>query len=375
MEIRIVKNEQDLVSIEQKWNELAYYSTNNFNWVYKWWLSHKENNDLKVIVAEKDNEIIGIAPLYIENARALKYFKIKKLTFLGQRISDNIDFLIKEDKNREQTFERLLRYITENLKFDLLELNQVNSGCINFDLWQKYASLCNFEFETIADNPVARLADFKSYDEYFNQLSKNHKTNLKRIQNKIKRDFNKVEYLFDKDIKEQDIETVANINIKRQIDLYNKGNLERCSYFTDKQNESFIKDYFCNDSSDSKILSCLKCNDNIIAYTLLTMNNAILTFWNTAFDPDYEKYSPSKLLINEQIKYAFDNNYKYFNFMEGSEGYKLDWSNESYTIYDIKKLNSLKAKLIFSFRQYLPNFMLTKFYTSSLKQIIKNNNN
>ena len=48
----------------------------------------------------------------------------------------------------------------------------------------------------------------------------------------------------------------------------------------------------------------MKCNETVISYYLILLNNNTIAFWSTGFDNDYEMYAPTKLLINEIVKYA-----------------------------------------------------------------------
>ncbi|MCK7486011.1 MAG: hypothetical protein MZU97_11015 [Bacillus subtilis] len=61
----------------------------------------KNNNDLKILAAIVDDEIVGIAPLYAKKISVFNLIKIKKLCFLAEEISTYLDFIIKENSDRE----------------------------------------------------------------------------------------------------------------------------------------------------------------------------------------------------------------------------------------------------------------------------------
>ncbi|EKE03561.1 MAG: hypothetical protein ACD_20C00184G0004 [uncultured bacterium] len=371
MNIRIVKSDKDFLALKPDWDRLAQglQSFNKFDWIYIWWRHFQKNNDLNILVAEKDGIILGIAPLYIKYINAFKLLSFKKVSFLGGQISDYLDFLIQQDENREKVFIALLNHLLHELSFDILELKQINSNYPNFDLWQKYARELRLKFVDygiFSKCHNLRLTKFKSYEEYFDQLSKNHKKSLKQKQNKVKKEFNTVEYVFLKDITEKDIDIIADLNIKRQKFLIEKGNEDRFCYFTKRQEREFISDYFCNGSSFSKLLAYLKCDGKVIAYNLLVVNQEGMCYWNGGFDTDYEVYSPSKLLFNELIKYSFENNYKYFDFMRGSDPFKLQWTNEINLNYILSKKN-FRAELAYMLKFGLLGPLVDKFRSASVK--------
>src|SRR3989339_233675 len=148
MNIRVIENKKDFLNLKNDWDRLSQdlITVNKFEWLYKWWNNFEKGNDLKILIVEKDRKIIGIAPLYIENSRALRFFPFKKLCFLGGRISDYLDFIIDQNQNREAVFSAFLDYILNNLSCDFIDLKQIYSNYPNFDLWEKYADSLNLNF-------------------------------------------------------------------------------------------------------------------------------------------------------------------------------------------------------------------------------------
>ncbi|EKE03559.1 MAG: hypothetical protein ACD_20C00184G0002 [uncultured bacterium] len=372
MNIKIIDNEQEFLKLKDDWNRLSsgLITVNNFNWAYSWWKHHKKSDKLQIIVARLNNKVVGIAPLYLKHMSVFKYLKFTKLCFLGGDLSDYLDFLIQQDSNRESIFTSLLGHSLNNISYDYLGLGQINSNYTNIDLWEKYSKSLNLKFKSYRECHKINLAEFKSADDYINNLSKNLKKDIRRIQNKIERDFDKVEYVFKKDITEKDIEIIANMNIKRQKDLIEKGVNDRFCYFIEKEKANFIKDYFCNGDSGSKMIVYLKCNDIPIAYDMVLQNYNSISFWNGTIDPDYEKYSPTKLLMIEFIKYAFENDITIIDFLRGDDPYKLQWTNDFSLNYNLTKTKSLKARLAYLYKECLPESMLQKLKSTDIRVLL-----
>ncbi len=362
MNIRVVENDAGFLSLRGDWSRLAedLAPFQKFDWIYRWWKYFKEGNNLKILVAEENNEIVGIAPLYIKNVKIFKYLTIKKLSFLAEDVSLYLDFLIQQNKDRESCFQILFSYILNNLSFDILELNDINSHYSNFDLWQKYVNSKNLNFKVFYKCPKIRLFKYKSYKDYFNQLSRKEKLSLKAAQNKIKKNNVLVEYLFKKDVKREDIETVANIHIKRQQTLYGKGQKGRFSHFTNELKTNFIRDYFCFGDTDSKMFVSMKCDGIVISYILVLLSKNTLFHWNSAFDSNYKTYTPTKLLSHELIKYAFENNYEYFDFGRGNDTYKLKWTDDISLNYNLFLKKSFNGKFVCLCEDIIPEFLKPK---------------
>jgi CelD/BcsL family acetyltransferase involved in cellulose biosynthesis len=356
IKINLIEDIKCFELLEKDWNRLAkgLAPINSFEWMFKWWKYFKENNELKIVVAQKNNQIVGIAPVYIKISRALKLFKLKKLSFLGGEISDYLDFLIIQDSNREQVFLSMLDYIINNISYDYLELSHINTEYPNFDLWQKYSKRRGLEFILSKECPIIELSQYSTYNEYLDRISKSVKRNLTNRQNKLVNDGFNMEIIIKNDINKEDIQIIGDINLNRQIYKVNQGELKRFCYFSDPQKLDFIKDYFCTNINNSKILAYLKLNGDIVSYILALLDDTTLYYWNTAVNTDYLTYGPSKFLISELVKLAFEKNLKCFDFMRGKSSYKLKWSNSEKENYDLSAKKSLKAKLVYLYRDHRP---------------------
>lgn len=362
MNIRVVTDDKEFLSLNDDWDKLAkgLIPFQRFNWMYTWWKYFKESNDLKILVINDGDKIFGIAPLFIKNMSFFKFLTIRKLCFLGDGIAPYSDFLIQQDQNREQVFQLLFRFIFVHLSFDIVWLSNINSQNPHFDLWQKYTHLTNLKLEVTYRCPKICFSMYTSYKDYFDRLSKNHKQSLKFRQNKVMKSGIDVEYVFKRDITEEDMKTIATVHIKRQTFLSQRNIPGRFSYFANTKIMDFLKDYFCRCNHDTKILAYMKFNGLPVSYILLIANENTLFYWNTAFDNDYAFFSPTKLLINELIKYAFENNFTHLDFLRGSNLYKLQWSNDMSVNYQLKIRKTIKAKLSYLYKSVAPEFLLPK---------------
>lgn len=361
--IDVINDEEKFLELESDWNRLSQgmIAINSFEWMQNWWKNFKKSNELNILIARQNGKIAGIAPLYIDNGVALKILKFKKLCFLGGDISDYQDFLIEDNDHRETVFKALFEYIINNISYDLLELKQISSFYPNFDLWQKYAGTVDAKFSSIMECHKVQLSGFSTYQDYYNQLGTSHKDHIRKGQNRANKDFKKVEYIFKQDISKEDIDDIADLNIQRQKDKFEQGDEKRFCYFLDNAKSSFIKDFFCESPTKGKMLSILKFGDEIVTYHLMLPWGNTLSMWNTAFNAKYHKYNPAKLLINEIIKYAFDNNYVTVDFLRGKDPHKLKWTNDFSENYILERKKTLKAKLIFFYRENIPDFLKKKY--------------
>ncbi len=353
MQIEIIKTQEDFLTLKPDWDRLAKGLTpiSQFDWAYQWWQHFQQGNNLLILVAKQNNQIVGIAPLYLTKERIFKIFSLKKLCFLGGNTNDYNDFLIQKDTYREIIFEKLINFILKKLSYDLLELKFISTDYPNYDLWQKFKRKKELEFVYFLDFNQIHLNKFEDYQNFYSKLSRNVKSSINYRKNRIKKDNCDLKYIFKEHISEEDLNEIAKTHTKRQEFLLDNGDFQRNCFFKDPKRSNFLKDYLATKQNSEKLLAIMQCDNTIVAYILLFINNKKLYYWNSAFDPAYNEYCPSKLLLNELVQYAYSNDYQLIDFMGGNEYYKEQWSNYSGKIYNFTERKTLKSKLIDSYRK------------------------
>jgi len=348
MEFEIIKNDREFLALKPDWDRLSTdrHIINGFEWNYTWWKCNSHGRELNIVVMKDDkNIVVGIAPLCIEYEKTLKFFKTRTLAFIGGKVSDYRDFLI-DKSNKSHYFKELWNYVINQIPCDSIEFTQINTFYANFDEWKALSALSNITFEENMECRRIKLSNYRSYEDYFETLKPKHQRNVKRCMNKIEREFTDHEFVIKNNITEEEFEEVAKININRQKTLFEKGNTTRFCYFMNTGSYNFMKEFFCNDPGNSKSLAYIRCDGEMIAYMLNMSDGVCFSCWNGTLNPDYEKYSPFKLLVNHLIRHAFENNYKYFDFMRGRDTYKLEWIDDFTYNFTLKADKSLASRLV-----------------------------
>ena len=125
-----------------------------------------------------------------------------------------------------------------------------------------------------------------------------------------------------------------------------------------KNDEGFIAVLY---DENNKLLSyayCLEDDDTVYFYQYTTDSN-----------PLYRKYSLGKILVHNLLKYCIEmNKYEKFDFMNGEQGYKLEWAKQSDEVYI--KVNGKSFKSYF--RYYLLKFKIYLQFNNLLRDKLKN---
>lgn len=116
MLIKEISTQQGFNNLRSVWNALLQQSGSNtifatFEWLYTWWEHFGQDKKLFILLAQEGEDVIGIAPLMIEEKKILRYVPIKVISFIGTGISDYADFIIVKEREKVITlfFEYLLK--------------------------------------------------------------------------------------------------------------------------------------------------------------------------------------------------------------------------------------------------------------------------
>ncbi len=71
-----------------------------------------------------------------------------------------------------------------------------------------------------------------------------------------------------------------------------------------------------------------------------------------AYDPELEKYSPGRLLLENLLEWCFSKRLEIFDFTGGGEAYKLEWANVEVLLFKYELSLTLKGKLFMMASDY-----------------------
>jgi hypothetical protein len=135
-----------------RWNELLLNSSSKnifltYEWLKNWWAVFGHNKELLILTAEKNNKLLGIAPLYIEKVTVIKLFTLRQVCFLGDKHvgSDFLDFIIqKEQEHKVIPF--FMDYLQRVVSWHRLVFDDINedspSLVILYNLSKKLSFSC-----------------------------------------------------------------------------------------------------------------------------------------------------------------------------------------------------------------------------------------
>jgi CelD/BcsL family acetyltransferase involved in cellulose biosynthesis len=348
-------------NLYDSWNEILSQTTCaniqlTYEWLSSWWEVFGENERLSLITITDEGKIIGIAPLIITKVINKAGLKLRKLTFVGDGLTDYHDLLVVNDR-RKEALQILLKFIVNSKEnWDAIHFRNVRSDSPNLPVLRDAFQAMPLTFIERINIQSPYISIDRNWMNYYGALGRNIKSDIQRRLNYLTR-MGKAEF-----IHLHKVDDVTNtLGIIKSIHEKCQGAKGEISWYTNDKRFRFVS-LILKRFGDRKWLDIVffKLNEKIIAYYLGFVYDNVVYFWNTGFDPEFSKMSPGKLLLHHWIKDAFEAGYKEFDFMVGEEPYKFQWTSRTRPNYEL-----------FLFKDTVRSRLLKGYYT--FKPILKKN--
>jgi len=322
--VAVISDSHEFALLRDEWNELLEISNQNtiflrWEWLYNWWEVYGTGSgQLCIYVARENGRLLGIAPLCIQK----KYRYFKELSFLGTNVicSDHLDFILYQNREKEVLHEILLA-ISSNNNWDTLELRNISSTSTIISAIESFFGrnkvFIDRKYTTCPYIPLT--SPWETVYSAYSPL----------IRNVIKRKSKKLEKLH----KISYCETTSDSDVRNVFAHFIE--LNKLRFEQKKMRSPFCDADFCRfhenvvaDLSPKGMVrfGFVKADDNFIAgIYLLTYNNSH-SYYQSGFDPAWDNYSPGTLLFHNSIKTAYEQGAKEFDFLQGDEKYKSNWT-------------------------------------------------
>ena len=331
MEVQVIRDFEEFKALKDEWNKTLMKSQCNtfyltFEWLSTWWQYFGEGDELFVILIRDDGKLIGAAPLMIKKTQLGGITVDRKLQFIAHDVSDYMDFMItdKPEKCFSLIFDQIK--MRSNL-WDWAEFVYIPENSPLLSYWLNQSGLKEVRDISV----VIDLTKYQNWEEYFRSLDKKVRDDVKRQENNLKRMGEiSLEIFTDYD--------QINSTLSKFFELHRKRWAEE-GFKSQFQDERLKKRYLALaevlSSSGRVELSCLKVDQVIAALHFGFVYNERYYYYTPAFNPEFKKFSPGKLLLANLIRNSFEKRFKKFDLLRGAEKYKFFWSDNKISLYGI----------------------------------------
>ncbi len=295
-----------------------------WEWLYTWWLHLPGKRKIHIIVVRQDGLLIALAPLALRPASIRRLMPWRVLEFLasGSVGSDYLSFLIRPGHEQIAVHE-ISRSLTQSGR--MLELVRIEKSSVPMAELSRQLQESGWKSVGLTTNycPYSILSGH-TWESYLDSLHANHRINLGKMLRRLHKDF---------DVTLQ----VAATESERQwaMDVFVRLHLRRWSGKggSTALNRQELIDFHRAFSGISLEQGWLKL------YTLLLDGAPVSSLYvfkyrnvyhhyQSAFDPDYHKYSLGTVIIALAIKDAIEDGALEFDFLHDNETYKYLWARQ-----------------------------------------------
>jgi len=302
--------------------------------MYTWWKVFGKGSELLVLlVHDGDHNLVGIAPLYVEQQTDHGFLPMRTIKFLGTNdaSSEYLGFIIKREAEQEVT-NRLLQFLLfGEMHWDKLMFSDMLCSCNCTQLLYDVV-MCFPGYLKVVDKwdyPLIKLP--QKFSSYVDSLSKSLRRNLRYTTNKLNREF---VCEFDQTF---DVEEVRKI----VAELFRLHEL-RC--LRSRRNSSFISPEmraFHMKISETFFhkgwlrLYYIKLNQEIQAVAYGFLYGKTLFGYQLGFNPEFISYSLGNNILLRTVEDSIQSECENYDFLRGSEKYKHRWTNSERQVVDV----------------------------------------
>ena len=297
-----------MYELQGDWERVLALSANTnvfltFEWLTTWWRNFKGGRELWVIVAERNSEVIGIAPLAVSRNRLCT-----ELEFLGRPGSDYSDFIWNPDNLG--CLGSLLEFLWRGFGGDIVTLAGIREDSGSFGplvaAFQKAGRPACYR----PSYPAPYLTIDRGWDDYRKRVRKKL---LQDTGRQVRRLQELGTLVFDQCLDPGTINSLIDEMVAQKRarfratgakDAFKDG---RLIAFYHEIAEIFRRKGWLD-------LSYVRLDDTTLAVHFGFVYCNRFYYYMPSFNGEYAVYSPSRVLLNHQLQHAFNDGLTEFEF-------------------------------------------------------------
>ncbi|HIB35971.1 GNAT family N-acetyltransferase [Mesonia sp.] len=340
----IIKNCEHTVQFNSVW--LSNYIEN--------YLDEKQN--VLILAAYQEEKLVGCLPVQTVIRRGTRFYNYIELIPLGFGPTDFYYIpLIKDDNFK--ILEKIVDYLISEVKWDKIRLSELPENSIGFNTLLKVLSSKNIKFQKKSENGFRFIKTInKNAEDFLEKDFYPHNKDLAKSERRIDRKGFKLSYKhYKKNVYQE---------LLKNIELYaqRRESLGQLNKYETSKRKAFLKNIIEKYEALNKVeLTLLLANEEVWAFQLDWIDNNNRYHWNHAYNEDYKRYSPGKVILKHLLIQGInDQDIKTCNHMRGLSRYKEKFTDQQVNLYTIDFENPRSYKIKF-----------TRFISSTLRLVGK----
>lgn len=303
----VLKDVAGLIAIRREWSSLSRNPFQFPEWALTWW-RHFGSGDLHTLVFHKQGRIAGIVPAFLHrwNGR-------RQITLIGSGITDSLDPPI--DSECQGAVARALGvHLASNPHWDICEWQDLP---IESPLRQVASD--SLEVAVRSDADCTRVSLPESLEDFWRSRSKDLRRNVRRYREKAG-NRGTVTCEIACEMQPELVNGLIALHEARWRARAQPGMIAA------NRSAPFLRD-IAQEFARMGILRlfALRFEGELAAAIFAWLHQGTLSFYMSGFEPRFEWFSPGQLLLSECLRYSYEHGCRTWDFLRGTEPYKLAW--------------------------------------------------
>lgn len=337
----------DFRSSRERWNQLVFSMAQpsvflTWEWIYTWWeYFGTARRKLFVLFVYRQGELKAILPLFREGSKSLGGAFI---LFCGANdlYSDHLD-IIAAPEDVEASLAAIFQYLSaEDVRWAALDLPMVTteSAIHGWLHKQTKGAQRSFRIEASRTSVAYYIPLHGTFDNYFASFDKKQRYNIRSRRNRLHTSHG-VGYVRREPTAEC-LEVLADLHQRRAA---RKGIV---SSFGQPRSLAFHKAFIARAPMWVHFRFLEASHGPIAAAYNLVFAGRVYSY-QKGIDPEWERNGPGTVLLYELVEEAFAAGIKEYNFLQGAESYKSEWTGNRRDLYTLRLYNRNAAGRVASY--------------------------
>ena len=315
---QVIKDARAFAALKEEWEDLYRNSLRttpfqSWDWLHSWWEYYGKGYELRLVTL-RDNEglLVGLVPLVLERWRGFR-----RLLFMGTGLTDYLDILAREGWEN-----RVAETGTQALKqlqcWQVADLQRLRPEAAAWDLLQRWEGL-----RIRVPQAGCPIIDVKPWDELVADLSKNHRSTIRRTLRRADKDGVRRELVKPEDAKRAARRWVA---LHREAwqgrEILPEHSTQRWASFAETVASRMITTRGLGEISEFWLEG-----EAIVSTFWLYGCDSVGYYLHGASQKAIQRYQISSLLMWDGVTLALERHSTYLDMLRGEEPYKLRWSS------------------------------------------------
>lgn len=341
--IQVFASAEAFAVLRPSWNALAERSVgttvfSSWEWQSSWWKHYAPNSRLIVLSAWDSDRLAGLLPMYVRRRILNGLLPMRELLLVGSGGDTSPDYLgaILEPESAAEVAPLLAADVIRSRDhWDVLNFTDVAPGPFA-DAMQAALTGSRLECEQVPCSTIKVVHAPASWEEYLAGMHRDRRYRVRHQRNKLLKELG-AQLL----VARSDAEIAA--SVEALVDLHRKrwdskgsgqGAFRTAEYL--RFHREVIE--LCHRNDWVRLYSIAAAGRTIAVFYCYRYRNELLYF-QSGFDPEFERYSLGAVLMGFAIESAIAEGLQVIDLLKGDHAYKNSWSNGERLTVDIHAHN------------------------------------